>query len=369
MRPCNRVLYCNTPYGQGGIGQHFAQLIEDSRESGCLEQYIAPSILPGDDRGVVLPNEKYGLFRFTPLRLLPSWKSHVGNALYDLRASRHLPVPTGPGYRFMGFVGKALFGLRRARSLGYDRLELVAANSHVDQVVRQHKMAASVTGVTDTWLNVAQIRRTRLEYDLADVIYVHSEYVRQSFLDAGIDESRLHRMVMRVRDAFRPPAVREDDGCFRIVYVGRLDATKGVPILLDAFDRLPIQNKSLHLVGGGMPPQLRRHLEPRIQADARITAGPGNPVPVLHRADVFVQPTFEDGFAYAPAEALACGVPVIVTEDTGMKEYVEHGRNGFIVPTGSVDAIVDRLLDCHRGLPAQTHSLFPLHAALDPVVD
>jgi glycosyltransferase involved in cell wall biosynthesis len=36
-------------------------------------------------------------------------------------------------------------------------------------------------------------------------------------------------------------------------------------------------------------------------------------------------------------------VPVIVSEDTGMKEHVEPGRNGWVVPTGSVEAIVGRL--------------------------
>jgi glycosyltransferase involved in cell wall biosynthesis len=42
-------------------------------------------------------------------------------------------------------------------------------------------------------------------------------------------------------------------------------------------------------------------------------------------------------------EALACGVPVIVTEDTGMKEYVRNGENGFIVPSGSWQPIIERL--------------------------
>ena len=39
-------------------------------------------------------------------------------------------------------------------------------------------------------------------------------------------------------------------------------------------------------------------------------------------------------------EALACGVPVVVTEDTGMKEHVEDGVNGWITPTGAVGALL-----------------------------
>ena len=351
----SRVLFCNSPYGQGGIGQHFAQLVEESRASGALYRYIAPAVRPEDPNGLVLPNRKYGLVRFTPLRFLPSWKSHAGNVLYDSRTARILPRAE----RLMGFVGKSIHSFRKARRLGYERLELVAANSHVDRVQRQHAEAARATGVADTWLNRAQLRQTRREYEMADVIYVHSEYVRTSFLEAGINADKLRRMCLTIDERFRPPPNRTEDGTFRLVYVGRLDATKGIPLLLDAFDALPVPRKALTLVGGWSSPALQRHLQPRIDADPRITVTSGDPVPALHRADVFVHPTFEDGFAYAPAEALACGVPVIVTEDTGMKEYVREGENGFVVPTGSVSALVDRLLACHDAPLTRSQSLLP----------
>ena len=94
--------------------------------------------------------------------------------------------------------------------------------------------------------------------------------------------------------------------------------------------------------------------------DERITVGPGDPLPLLQRADVFVHPTYQDGFWYAPMEALACGVPVIVTEDTGMKEYVDEGMNGFIVPTGSVNALCNALQRVRNQPLASTSSLLPI---------
>jgi glycosyltransferase involved in cell wall biosynthesis len=93
---------------------------------------------------------------------------------------------------------------------------------------------------------------------------------------------------------------------------------------------------------------------------------PGDPLPVLQKADVFVHPSYEDGFGYAPMEALACGVPVVVTEDTGMKEYVRDGVNGFIVPTGSVDAIVAALRHLARQPFARCSSL--LSDSVDPAL-
>jgi glycosyltransferase involved in cell wall biosynthesis len=55
-------------------------------------------------------------------------------------------------------------------------------------------------------------------------------------------------------------------------------------------------------------------------------------------------------------EALASGLPVLTTADTGMKEYVQEGENGFVIATGDSDAILERIellaetLRCRRSL-------------------
>jgi len=135
--------------------------------------------------------------------------------------------------------------------------------------------------------------------------------------------------------------------------------TKGIALLLEAFDRLSVSNAELRIMGGWSTRSVRRRLQSRIAQDPRITVQPGDPLPVLQKADVFVHPSYEDGFGYAPMEALACGVPVVVTEDTGMKEYVRDGVNGFVVPTGSVDAIVAALESLIRSPLARCSSLIP----------
>jgi glycosyltransferase involved in cell wall biosynthesis len=135
--------------------------------------------------------------------------------------------------------------------------------------------------------------------------------------------------------------------------------TKGIALLLEAFDQLSVSNAELRIVGGWSTRGVRRKLQSRIAQDPRITVQPGDPLPVLQKADVFVHPSYEDGFGYAPMEALACGVPVVVTEDTGMKEYVREGINGFVVPTGSVDAIVAALENLVQSPLARSASMIP----------
>jgi glycosyltransferase involved in cell wall biosynthesis len=351
-----RVLACNSPYGQGGIGQHFAQLVEESRAAGVLDHYFAPGIKPDDEEvGRVLPPRWWdqALVKYTPLRWAPSWKQHILNEGFDRQVAGALTAPIDS---FMGFAGKSLHAFRKARTLGASRLELVAPNSHVENVARLHARAAEDTGLSDSWLNKAQIRKTLAEYETADRIYVHSDYVLDTFLAAGVPESKLVRTHLQVDPHFQPPSSRPDDESFRIVYVGRLDATKGIPLLLDAFDRFDHPHKELTLVGGWSSRTMRKYLAPWIQRND-VRHAPGDPLPALQAADVFVHPTYEDGFGYAPAEALACGVPVIVTADTGMKELVRDGENGFVVPTGRTDALLERLNRIADHPLAQPHSL------------
>ena len=345
LRPM-RSISCYSRYGDGGLGQHFAHLVELSRRQGVLQAYYALDVPPGDEGvgRVVHPRSIGWMTRYTPLRFSTSWRNYLVGDLFDRAVAARLE----PTEAFMGFVGRSLHSFRRAVALGAGRLELIAANSHVDNLRRLHRLAARQSGVRDTWLNEAQRRKTLQEYEAADVIYVHSEYVRQTFIDGGIRPDKVQRMYLTPHARFVPPPERRDDGVFRIVYVGRIDATKGILVLLDAFARLEVPRAELVLVGGWSSRAMRQRVQAYLARDDRIRVAPGDPLPVLQRADVYVHPSYEDGFGYAPMEALACGVPVIVTADTGMKEYVRDGENGYVVPTGQSQAILERLLHIHR---------------------
>src|SRR5439155_7854716 len=64
----------------------------------------------------------------------------------------------------------------------------------------------------------------------------------------------------------------------------------------------------------------------------------------LRRADVFILPSLEDGFARTVTEALACGLPVITTPNTGASDLVQPGVNGEIVPIRDPQAIADAVV-------------------------
>ena len=73
------------------------------------------------------------------------------------------------------------------------------------------------------------------------------------------------------------------------------------------------------------------------QAQAAPVAG------LLARCDALVLPSAQDGFGLVVLEAMACGLPVIVSDRVGAADCVEEGRNGFVFPFRDPGALADRL--------------------------
>jgi glycosyltransferase involved in cell wall biosynthesis len=67
-------------------------------------------------------------------------------------------------------------------------------------------------------------------------------------------------------------------------------------------------------------------------------------MPVFYqRADVFVLPSQNEGMSIALLEAMACGLPVVVTDTGGTEELVREGVNGHVVPWSDVPALTEAL--------------------------
>ncbi len=331
---------CGTNFGGGGLGQHLKLVVEneDRANPGNVTCYCSRS--NGDARCIeVHDKSRFWQQAGKVARYSAGWRSFLACDRFD----RVTSLEIGKFNRVIGFVGQCEQTLTRARQLGASHLALHAVNSHVDNVRHLHSLARKRTPLESPWLNAAQAAKTRNEYRCADEIVVASEYTRQTFLERGFNPDCLSRIWLIPDSRFTSTAETTTRSTFNIVYVGAVTVAKGVPVLIEAFANLPNPDFRLTLVGGYTSPGMRRFIAEHLAKDSRISLAPGDPLPHLLEADVYVHPSWEDGWAYAAAEALACSVPGIVTEDTGMKELIEEGVNGYVVPTGQWQPIVDRL--------------------------
>jgi glycosyltransferase involved in cell wall biosynthesis len=132
-----------------------------------------------------------------------------------------------------------------------------------------------------------------------------------------------------------------------VMFVGRLAPQKRVDLLIVAFrqirDRLP--EARLVLVGDG---PLRSELEQlvvRLGLERSVIFA-GNRLDVaayMQVSDVFVLPSEAEGMSNAVLEAMACGLPVLVSDCAGNRELVTDGLNGMVFPRGSENALAKKI--------------------------
>jgi glycosyltransferase involved in cell wall biosynthesis len=196
-----------------------------------------------------------------------------------------------------------------------------------------------------------QARRQDAELRLADRIVVLSTFQRAGFVEEGIDEDRLVVVPLGVDlDVFRPRA-RQDNGSFRVLFVGQITQSKGISYLVDAFAKAKIPASELQFVGGvvGTNGPWRR-----LQGVTHVPHVPRYELPPYYgRADVYVLPSLFEGFALTAIEAMAAGLPVIVSEHTFGADVITDGVDGFVVPIRDSDAIAERLRFLHASPTAR----------------
>ncbi|WP_417269037.1 glycosyltransferase family 4 protein [Celeribacter sp.] len=135
----------------------------------------------------------------------------------------------------------------------------------------------------------------------------------------------------------------------RIIFVGRLDPVKGVPLLLDAMARIAQDHPDaiLTIVGDG-PSRAAVEVQARdlglgtsvmflgYRASDEVTA-------LLNETDLLVLPSFAEGVPVVLMEAMASRIPVVASRVAGVSELIEDGVSGFTIPAGDLDTLCARL--------------------------
>jgi glycosyltransferase involved in cell wall biosynthesis len=148
---------------------------------------------------------------------------------------------------------------------------------------------------------------------------------------------------------FLPPPHRRDHSPFEVLCVGTLMPSKGLPLLINAVDRLVRQGRSMHLrlVGDGPDRQdlestiVTRGLEGHVTLEGNCNQ---DRVQAFYReTDLFVLASFAEGIPVVLMEAMAMELPCVATWITGIPELIRHGIDGWLVPPADEEQLADAI--------------------------
>ena len=241
-----------------------------------------------------------------------------------------------------GFNSASSTAFEYARTLGARCvLEQTIAPRSVERVIldQEHRAWPGWENRTDDSEVDAFCAREEREWRLADAIVCGSEFVRSSIGAANGPISKCRVVpygVDPIPGIERTPAT----GRLRVLFAGMVCLRKGAPYLWEAARELRSAPVQFRVIGSV---QLRPEAAARL-AEVADVAGPVPRLQVageLARADVLVLPSLVEGSATICYEAIAAGLPVITTPNSG--SVIRDGVDGFVVPARDGDALASRI--------------------------
>ncbi len=320
-------------------------------------EILEPILKPGPDGGLTVTH-KLPSYRFGQRILWAAWRRvpagwreflpfNVWARFADHWISRRLPACDV----FQTPMAIGATSLRQARKRG---AAILIDNPTLHPAAFQREVLADCADagfrLDDSLrgMRAAETRRCERQYEICDRIIVYSEAAARSFrpypyankvvvVQEGVD----HRF-------YAPAQTAAGGSIFRVCYVGRVEALKGVHHLIEAWKLLALPDAELVLAGEVMPELNGLHKDGppnRIRLTGII---PAEEVANCYReSSLFVFPSVNEGLARALLEAMSCGLPVIACRDTGAEDCVTPGKEGLLVPGRSTEALADAILWCY----------------------
>jgi glycosyltransferase involved in cell wall biosynthesis len=248
------------------------------------------------------------------------------------------------GHAIYGFNGASLEIFRHARALGLHCI--------LEQTIAPFRMLTRLlTEEAERWpgwepvlssrsIDNILAEREEAEWQFADQIVCGSSFVEESLCDEGV-AAKCQTVPYGIDlDQFKSGPKDERRAGLNLLFVGEVGLRKGIPYLLEALRHVNSDNVRCRLVG-------RVSIDRRMLADFDRWIEIVGSVPrarmqkMYEWADALVLPSICEGSAFVTYEAMASGLPIIATPNTG--SVIRDQLDGFVVPIRDAFALAERI--------------------------
>lgn len=203
---------------------------------------------------------------------------------------------------------------------------------------RLHKEYAKV------W-NEQIMKRLLVEIEKSQYFLVASNFVTRSLEFSGVKDSQILLCPYGVDiSEFYCKTYRnyQESDSLEFIYVGGVKELKGISYLLEAFKQIPKDKARLTVIGAFNEED--EDIKPYINHVNFVGTVLHSEISKhLRNSDVFVFPSLGDGFGLAILEAMASGLPLIISENTGLSDQITNGLEGYVIPIQNTLAIIEKV--------------------------
>lgn len=291
-----------------------------------------------------------GLLSYAAARAWPR-KGEVAKVacfpMFDHWVKGQLPEGTG----IFSSYGYAVESFRKARKSGGMTL-LDAGNSHPANFWETVGEEYSRWGIDMDPYPRKWYEGGLRSVELTDWAFSPSSYVTRSFIAKGFPSERILHLPYPVDlGNFSPePAVDVPDSPLRVICTGGVSLRKGFPYLLEAMRLIRKERDAILMLSGGVHSDMKAIIAryPDVPIDWAPYLSHEQLGKRLKSGHVFALLSLEEGLARTALEAMACGLPLVVTPNTGVSDFVVPGVNGEIVPIRDPQAAAAAIIRCYE---------------------
>jgi len=343
-----RRFYTDIYLGNKPWLKHFLNILP-KRQWAITLQRLCGRIAEGIPPEKVVSFDFFGMWYWWNTRGIRSYKDMItlyakANRIFGEHVVKHgLPGASG----VYGFNGASLEIFRFAKQKGITCiLEQTLAPRRIEkkllneEINRWPEWQPGLTFEDESDHDLLAERETA-EWTLADVIIGGSSFVTDGLHSLGVDSEKCKVVPYGVEAERFSFTKKNRSSELNILFIGEVGLRKGVPYLLEVLRHLNSRRIKARLVGPVV-------ISPRILADYSRWCEVVGPMSRSHIqefyqwADIFVFPSICEGSATVIYEALASGLPVITTPNTG--SVVRDSLDGFVVPIRDIEAIKEKIV-------------------------
>jgi glycosyltransferase involved in cell wall biosynthesis len=333
IRQVSTLVRARAPTSEAGAARRSEVLLVPWMVAGVQTQYEQMRHTPGLAHARVI--EVYPYRKGALIERLPLPSSVRGTIRSSLAAARSLPMRRVRAVWTQVALPMLPFLLTRNRR----RVPVYYAIDCTP--VQLHQFGGLYTGVDDPATPQGKLTGAclRLFFRRCAGLLPWSEWAARSMIrDYGAFPEKVHVIPPGIDLERWFPRPRLDWGRPRLLFVGADFERKGGPLLLDVYRRHLRDDCDLHLV--------TRHPvapEPGLHVHSGLKVGDSQMQVLYQSSDALVLPTLADCFSMAALEAMACGLPVVISDVGAIPEIVVDGKTGMLIAPGRGDSLLGAL--------------------------